>query len=424
MKNQTIIKVLTGIFLIATSIFSGCGSLLNQERAKFRIESIPTRATVKTESGQRLGFTPLTIRLPRKTDADDYKVLIVESSNYRRAKLKIKPEFNKRSLFNFIFFPFSFGLPSYTTDNINRSLYRFAPGSFVVELKPTPKVSKSKSISKSKKSTETKVRKESVLKERQEKSIQELNAEEALEAERQKIKQEKAKIAAEKAELERLKLEAERIKLEEERRALEKQKEEMKQKLQEAEDKKKLEEQTFKKEQARLETKAEAEKEVLKGSEKDSQSTEERIPETAEEKEQRLLEKMKQKYQRQLKERQKKRQTRDPRIPAIEVNPLSDWESSPSYGALALSITNYHLLIEDLSHGGGESLEDIFIRLALSRQDRSFSSTLLAKTYPRFIKLAQQQQNVMTAPHGLALFRALKPVHLATLSTLDSEKMP
>ena len=64
--------------------------------------------------------------------------------------------------------------------------------------------------------------------------------------------------------------------------------------------------------------------------------------------EERLLEQMKQRYQQQLKRRQEKNQSRDPRIPEIEVDPLSLWYDSPSQGALPLTIARYRVILEEL----------------------------------------------------------------------------
>ncbi|MAD60671.1 MAG: hypothetical protein CMH49_04030 [Myxococcales bacterium] len=404
--------------VIASWCFSACATILNTERASFRLDSIPKGAKVTTHTGAILGFTPIVLKLPKKAQNSSEKVIYVSISGYKTAKVKITPEFNKKTLFNF-FFLFSLGLPSSTVDMANGMVYRYQPGRYVVEMRKVKPVSmgeisgykdseKSIKRTENKANTPLKMKAEAAQKERQEAEQKakleaeqkakleadqkaRFEAESKLADERKRLADEKDKLAAERAEIERLKIEAERIKLEKERKKLEQEKKALQKSLQE-------------------ETEVE-DSSSEPDPEPDLEPNQAESPEdTLRTKEEKLLESMKRRYQNELKRRQKNRPKRDPRVPGIEVEPLSLRFQSPSYGALALSIAQHQVLLRDFALGEGRSSQELFLRLCLAL-DQDFEPQKLMKLYPRFMEEARQSSTVLSSLHGLALFRAIKPIH-------------
>ncbi len=430
MNDRCRIKLLTVIFTLQ---LCGCGTILKGERASFKLDSVPKGAKVTNYSGAVLGFTPIVLKLPRKAKGSDEKSVYVTIPGYKTAKVTITPDFNKKSLFNIAFIYTTTGLPSFTTDNSNGMLYQYQPGSYVVELKRIPskqvfnedpeekarakaeeilrakakraeqdrideeekakaevmleakQKAKTKSEQKAKAEAEQKAKAEAEQKAKAEAEQKaKAEAESKLEAERKRLANEKAKLEAEKAEIERLKLEAERLKIERERKKLEEEKRILQRSLEEA---------------------AEEVKKPI-------ESPEERLRKQEEE----LLNKMKRRYQNQLKRKQQNRPKRDSRIPDIEVDPLSWADDSPSHGALALSIARYQVLLHDFALGKGESSQELYLRLCLALNE-SIDPQLLMKQYPLFMNIARSHSAVLSAPHGLALFRAIKPIHAQLLAS-------
>ena len=392
--------------VIASWCFSACATILNTERASFKLDSIPKGAKVTSQSGTILGFTPIVLKLPEKAYNSSEKVIYVSKSGYKTAKVKITPEFNKKTLFNFAFL-ISLGLPSFTVDQANGALYRYQSNSYVVEMRQIPQIRDLESSNTSEKQPQNdakstlKANAELSQRDRQEAEQKakleaeqkaRFEAESKLADERKRLADEKDKLAAERADIERLKLEAERIKLENERKKLEQEKKALQKSLQE-----------------------EAEVEEPSSEPKPEPSQAESPKDTLRTKEEKLLDSMKRRYQNELKRRQNNRPKRDPRIPKIEVEPLSSRFQSPSYGALALSIAQHQVLLRDFALGEGTSSQELFLRLCLAL-DQDFDPQKLMKLYPSFMEEARLSSTVLSSPHGLALFRAIKPIHENLLS--------
>ncbi len=413
--------------LLLVSTLSGCATIFSGDKPEFTIDSVPQGAIVKLPSGKFLGVTPITLRLPSKAVQNSLKTLHVQLARYHKVTLQIKPDFNQRTLLNFAFISSSLGFPSFTTDSVNRRLYRFDEGRYVIELKKKPQTSSTPSPPK-------RAEKEDLSRD---KVLQRTKAQEALRVKQEALAKERARATAEKVELNRLQLEKERRVLEEERRVLEeerreleKQRVEMKeaqereQKAQEREQKAQEREQEKRRQikQDALEAKAKAEANSRPGIPSEPKLKQEQDPEPQRSREEILLEKMKQRYQEQLKRRRQPSPPQDPRIPkGIEITPLSDWSDSPSYGALAMSIAHYRLIQEEIARGGGASLEDLYLRLCLAIDHQQPTPELVSSTYPLFVRRAQRHIQVLKAPHGLALFRALKPLHELSFPSNERE---
>ena len=411
--------------VLASCYFCACGSILSKDRASFRLDSVPKGAKVTTDSGAVLGFTPIVLKLPKTAQSNSQRSLYIGTSGHKTAKITITPEFNKKVLLNFAFISTTLGLPSFTIDQSNGMLYKYESDSYVVELKkiPPPVVNertneeaaenarveavrllkeKAKKAQQEREEAEAKAQaeKEKLEAEQQAKTEAKLKAEQQvkieaetrLEAERKRLADEKAKLAAEKAEIERLKLEAERLELEKERKKLEQEKKALQKSLQEA-----------------------SEDETPESDSKVEPPPSDSPEETLRKKEEELLKRMRRRYENQLKRKKENRPKRDSRIPDIEVDPLSSETQSPSYGALALSIARHQVLLRDFALGEGPTSQELFLRLCLALKHDLNSKQVIA-LYPQFMKEMKSSFAVLSAPHGLALFRAVKPIQESLLA--------
>ena len=375
-------------------LLAGCGTLLGNESSTFEVDSEPPGATVKGPKGKVLGQTPLRITLPAKASSGSSESIMVSLPGYRTARIRVKPDFNKRSLLNVTFTTSlsTFGAPSFTTDSLSGKLYRYQEGSYVVEMRkkePLPPPSKNVPVSRQKPASEP-IPKPALKPTKEDPKIDPAE----LERQQQEAERERAH------ELQRL--ENERLQLEQEI--------EHRQALEREQDKERQQQVLKSREETALKELEQRQKqETLR-----KQNEEQMSPRS---KEDLLIEEMKKRYKNRI-----KRDEQRPRYPrGIEITPLSLYEDSleldsPSYGALGLSIAHYRIIQEELARGGGPSVAELYLRLCLST-DHTLDPELVARAYPRFVSVTRQRNSVFLAPHGLALYRSIKPIQRAVIST-------
>ena len=355
--HSALISIFCALCLIS------CGTLLGGGRETFVIESEPPGAAVKRLGGRLLGYTPLTFSLPGKASPGSAETLVISMPGFRSAKIKIKPEFNKNSMFNVLFTSSSstFGAPSFTTDNANGKLFRYTEGSYVLEMKKKALMKMS-------------------------------SAEEVMSKEDQKS-----------SPLQEIPTPPQESKEDQQREELNRKQRELEFKQREIE---------LERDRIRLESEIERQQELEKQQELDKQKAN-----PNQSKEDQLIEEMKRRYEEQLKRREQKQL-----FPGgIEISPISSFEvpsfTSPSFGALQLSISRFHMIQEEIARGGGASIEELYLRLSLA-EDQPLSPSLIAKNYPVFLAALRKEKRIIMASHGLELFRALKPIRETLVSAI------